>query len=166
MTSPLCTVNPLTPTHRAGGSASSDVVQFEDVTYTVEVIKMYKEEDGETYGSELTFTTSASSSLCGISLEISDGEYLSGQEYLLDLNRHESTNELRAVGLCGVFKDWSDDDEAVLEGGCPSTPSPGLSPGQVGEQKPLENRCYSRYSKFLGPCYACIRKRVGGKFGS
>lgn len=88
---------------------------------------MYKEEDGETYEPEISFTTSGSSSLCGISLE------MDGQEYLIDLNRHESTNELRAVGLCGMFKDWDADDEALLEA-CPSTPTLTLSPSEVREQ--------------------------------
>lgn len=111
---------------RIADEASADVILFPDVTYMVEVIKMYKEEDGETYEPELNFTTSGSSSLCGISLETD------GQEYLIDLSRRESTNELRAVGLCGIFKDWDDDDEDVLEAGCSSTPAPTLGAAQVG----------------------------------
>ncbi|CAN0261992.1 unnamed protein product [Pylaiella littoralis] len=98
--------------------ASADVILFPDVTYMVE------EEDGETYEPEFNFTTSGSSSLCGISLEAD------GQEYLIDLSRRESTNELRAVGLCGIFKDWDDDDEDVLEAGCSSTPAPTLGAAQ------------------------------------
>lgn len=78
---------------------------------------MYKEEDGgETYGvgSELTFTTKASSSLCGIYMDVGDDAEGNGHEYLLDLNRHERSNELQA-GLCGVFNDWSDVDLPLLE---------------------------------------------------
>jgi len=105
-------------------SSSSYKAQFADVTYTVEVITLYKGEAGAPYreGSELSFTTKASSSLCGISMEI-------GDDYLLDLNRHDGSNELRA-GLCGVFSDWSKVNMTALEG-CASINTQALSPTQV-----------------------------------
>lgn len=86
---------------------------------------MYKEEeDGETFGerSELTFTTKASSSLCGIAMDVGDEAEDNGHEYLLGLNRHESTNELGAA-LCGVFSDWGEVDLPLFQS-CVSTPSP------------------------------------------
>lgn len=112
-------------------SSSSDMPQYADVTYTVEVITTYKD-DGGFSGNPLSFTTTASSSLCGISLEIGGGDEES-LEYLLDLRRIGSTDELRAVGLCGAFKEWSDDDAAILQGECASTPVPAQTSVQVGK---------------------------------
>ncbi|CAM9763232.1 unnamed protein product [Ectocarpus sp. 12 AP-2014] len=114
---------------RVVDSSSSDIPQYADVTYTVEVITTYKD-DGGISGEPLSFTTTASSSLCGISLEIGGGDEES-PEYLLDLRRIGSTDELRAVGLCGAFKEWSDDDAAILEGGCASTPVPAQTSVQA-----------------------------------
>lgn len=116
---------------RVAESSSSDMPQYADVTYTVEVITTYKD-DGGISGDPLSFTTTDSGSLCGISLEIG-GENEESVEYLLDLRRIGSTNELRAVGFCGAFKEWSDDDAAVLEGGCSSTLVPAQTSGQVGK---------------------------------
>ncbi|CAM9629126.1 unnamed protein product, partial [Scytosiphon promiscuus] len=76
---------------RTSEDSSLDTAMFADVTYTVEVIKTYKGEDGEDYNSPISFTTSASSSLCGIYLDVGEdngGDDNSGHEYLLDLTRY------------------------------------------------------------------------------
>lgn len=119
LTSSQCHPNKSARPIKTRAVESSDMPQYADVTYTVEVITTYKD-DGGISGDTLSFTTTASSSLCGISLEIGGGDE-EGLEYLVDLRRIGSTDELRAVGLCGAFKEWSDDDAAILEGGCAST---------------------------------------------
>lgn len=99
--------------------------EFGDVIYKVEVITMYKQGEGETYaeGSEITFTTKASSSLCGIPMYVGDDAEGNEREYLLDLSRVEGSNTTLRAKLCGVFGDWVDVDVPLLES-CASTPPP------------------------------------------
>lgn len=110
---------------RVVANSTSDVPnQFRDVTYTVEVITLYKG-DGETYvdDGQITFLTKASSGLCGISLSVGDDADGEEPEYLLGLKSSEGDTTLRAE-LCGIYWEWSSDVDVSLLESCGSTPSP------------------------------------------
>eukprot|EP00752_Nemacystus_decipiens_P002302 g2178.t1 len=120
---------------RAVTSSSSDLPsQFGDVTYTVEVITLYKGES-ETYVEDgnITFLTKASSGLCGISLYAGDDAEGDEKEYLLGLSSAQDGTTRRASSvqdgttlraeLCGINEEWSSIDVPLLES-CASTPSP------------------------------------------
>lgn len=85
----------------------------DDVTYSINTLTMYKEDPDVVCAQLLQFSTKGNSGLCGIYMEL-------GQEYLIDLVRDEN-DDLRAVGLCGAFRSWSEVTAPVmqlLEEGC------------------------------------------------
>lgn len=98
--------------------------EFGDVIYTAEVVTIYKQGDGQTYGEgdEITLITKASSSLCGISMSVGEDTEGNADEYLVGLNSFEGSTSPRAE-LCGVYADWSVVDVPLLES-CTQTPSP------------------------------------------
>lgn len=134
---------------RTDASSSGDMPpEFGDVTYTVKVNTTYKG-DGDTYGegSDVTFITRASGSLCGISLFVGDDAEGNEREYLLGLNTLEGGTNLRAE-LCGVFRGWDEVDVALLES-CASTPSPAESTPSATEPPQARERKNGRGGKRL-----------------
>lgn len=90
------------------------------VTYTLDVITLYKEEElgvDNDYGHNVSFVTDKNSDLlCGVTLEISE-------EYLIGLSWY-SLGYFTA-SYCDLFREWSsvsDEDRASLEAGCEDDP--------------------------------------------
>lgn len=89
-----------------------------NTVYEIVTSEIFKGEPDVEYAVDMSFdlVTGGNSALCGIYLEI-------GDEYLIDLNRYDFGGEesLQAVGLCGLAQLWStvtEDDQALLRGGC------------------------------------------------
>ena len=92
----------------------------DDVTYTVAVNTLYKEELNVEYDEEISTVTGGNSAACGVPLELHE-------EYLIGLSRSgpsiffpSQDGQLR-FGLCGLVRVWSsvtDEEEAALEAGC------------------------------------------------
>lgn len=107
--------------HRSNITNDATVLS-EPITYGLDVIAVYKEESGVSYGDTVTFITESGSSFCGVFLELDS-------EYLIDLTRQESDGELHGVS-CGLVREWStvdDADLADLESGCAGTGSSSSS---------------------------------------
>ena len=92
----------------------------------VRTVEVYKGISGQDYYEQdmtVNITTGGNSAMCGIFMDV-------GEDYLIDLYQYESDSgtsstsglpELRAVGLCGLWRSWDDvddDDLATLEEGC------------------------------------------------
>ncbi|CAM9692464.1 unnamed protein product, partial [Laminaria digitata] len=82
---------------------------FADTIYTISINTVYKGDPDMSNEQEIGVTTSSSSGLCGVDLEL-DEEYLLG---LFD----DGGGEL-SMHLCGLIEPWSfvsDEDKATLE---------------------------------------------------
>ena len=99
---------------------SAQVNINDDVTYTVAVNTLYKEEPNVEYAEEISIVTGGNGALCGAWLQLHE-------EYLIGLFRsgpsifNPSQDGQLRFNVCGLVRVWSsvtDEEEAALEAGC------------------------------------------------
>lgn len=91
----------------------------DDVTYTVNILNLFKGEPEVRYAQDITFVTGGNSAACGVNLDI-------GVEYLITLYRVKNVFDPKrdgqlVAGLCDLVSPWddiSDEDKDTLELGC------------------------------------------------
>eukprot|EP00903_Cladosiphon_okamuranus_P010661 g10079.t1 len=117
----------------------------DDVVYTLETIQVFKgEEPGpneyDQVGGTFEMSTGGNSALCGIFMRTD------GTEYLVGMGRRDDV--LYAVGICGLIREWREEDRATLEEGCDDYDP---CDGECGEFQ----ECARSYDYYAEDSYYC-----------